>query len=63
VIVDIETYERLLEAYEELEDIRVDHEAVAQLEAGVIPKPLEEGWTGASGDGFKSFRDVQQANR
>ena len=42
VILDLETYERLLEAFEELEDIRVHDEAMAELESGAAPRPLEE---------------------
>lgn len=42
VILDLDTYERLLEAYEELEDIRIHDEGMAELEAGATPRPLEE---------------------
>ncbi len=42
VILDIETYERLVEAAEELEDIRIYDEAKAELRAGARPRPLEE---------------------
>lgn len=34
VILDLETYQRLLGAFEELEDIRIHDEAVANLESG-----------------------------
>jgi len=42
VILDLETYERLLEAFEELEDIQIHDAAMAELEAGATPRPLEE---------------------
>lgn len=42
VILDLKTYEMLLEAFEELEDIRIHDEAMAELEAGATPRPLEE---------------------
>ncbi len=42
VILDLETYKRLLEAFEELEDLRIHDEAVAELESGTAPRPLEE---------------------
>ncbi len=42
VILDLETYQRLLEAFEELEDLRIHDEAMAELESGAVPRPLEE---------------------
>ncbi len=42
VILDLETYKRLLKAFEELEDLRIQDEAVAELESGAAPRPLEE---------------------
>ncbi len=42
VILDIETYERLVEAFEELEDQRIYDEAKAELAAGAKARPVTE---------------------
>ena len=43
VIMSVEEYERLIEAFEELEDIRIHDEALAEMErTGARPRPLEE---------------------
>lgn len=42
-VLPVEEYERLLEAAEELEDIRIHDEALAEMErTGARPRPLEE---------------------
>jgi PHD/YefM family antitoxin component YafN of YafNO toxin-antitoxin module len=42
VVLPVEEYERLVEAFEDLEDIRIHDEAMAELDAGARPRPLEE---------------------
>lgn len=42
VVLRLDEYERLVEAFEELEDQRIHDEAVDELRAGAKPRPLEE---------------------
>ncbi len=42
VVLPVEEYERLVEAFEDLEDIRIHDEAMVELDAGARPRPLEE---------------------
>lgn len=43
VIMSVEEYQRLIEAVEELEDIRIHDDALAEMErTGARPRPLEE---------------------
>jgi PHD/YefM family antitoxin component YafN of YafNO toxin-antitoxin module len=42
VVLSVEEYERLIEALEDLEDIRLYDEAKAEIAAGARPRPLYE---------------------
>ncbi|MDP8939668.1 MAG: hypothetical protein M3N10_05140 [Actinomycetota bacterium] len=42
VVLGLDEYDRLVEAFEELEDQRIHDEAMDELRAGAKPKPLEE---------------------
>lgn len=43
VIMSVKEYERLVEAFEELEDIRIHDDALEETErTGARPRPLEE---------------------
>lgn len=42
VVLRLDEYERLAEAFEELEDQRIHDEAMDELRAGAKPRPLDE---------------------
>lgn len=42
VVLRLDEYERLVEAFEELEDQRIHDEAMDELRVGAKPRPLEE---------------------
>lgn len=42
VVLSVEEYERLVEAFEDLEDIRIHDEAMAEFDAGARSRSLEE---------------------
>lgn len=42
VVLGLDEYERLVEAFEELEDQQIHDEAMDELRAGAKPRPLEE---------------------
>lgn len=42
VVLRLDEYERLVEAFEELEEQRIHDEAMEELRAGAQPRPLEE---------------------
>lgn len=42
MVLGLDEYERLVEAFEELEDQRLHDEAMDELRAGAKPRPLEE---------------------
>lgn len=42
VVLGLDEYERLLAAFEELEDQRIHDEAMDELRAGAKPRPLED---------------------
>lgn len=42
VILPVEEFERLVRAFEELEDQRIHDEAIAEMESGARTRPLEE---------------------